>query len=56
MVDRDLQLRLYTSRLFIAFWRAPTVADVAAVVGTAPADVTLGWSPLHAERAWSLDE
>jgi hypothetical protein len=51
----DIALRNATYRRFVQLGRAPTVAEMAADLGTPPEDVEAGWQRLHEAHALVLD-
>jgi hypothetical protein len=50
----DIALRNATYRRFVQLGRAPTVAEMAADLGTPPEDVEAGWQLLHDAHALVL--
>jgi Alkylmercury lyase len=54
MIERDLELRNLTYRLFVELGRAPTADEVAGEAGLARADVTQAWRRLHDAHALVL--
>ncbi len=55
MNDDEFVLHNLTYARFVEFGRAPTAAEIAAVIGSGRAEVVAGWERLHAEHALVLD-
>ena len=53
MNEDDIARRNLTYGRLAELGRAPTAAEIAAVVGLDEAEVMAGWERLHAEHAWS---
>ena len=53
--ERDIELRNLTYRRMTETGRAPTVEELAASAGTAPAEVVAAWRRLHDAHALVLD-
>src|SRR5262249_47743488 len=56
MNEDDLSLRNITYASFVQLGRTPTAAEVAALCGRSPAEVSAGWQRLHAEHALVLNQ
>ena len=55
MNDADVLLRNATYRRFVELGRAPTVSEVAEVIGVPEIEVRAGWQRLHEAHALVLD-
>ncbi len=53
--DADIELRNVTYRTFVELGRAPTIHEIAAVLGTDNGTVRDGWRRLHAGHAIVID-